>query len=127
MSKLTNSKCPEHMDPGKPDMNTDTSTVTSFTIDELRDRDPEGFDTAYEEIMQRHWLAVIRQRSDRTLSQVADERGVTKGAAHQTETKPFASLRVGTFIGQLRGCGYDVDEEWLITTITNALGTAPRT
>ena len=108
-------------------MKTDTDTVTSFTIDDLRGRDPEGFDSAYEELMGRHWLAVIRQNADRTLSQVADERGVTKGAAHQTENKPFANLRVGTCIGQLRGCGYDIDEEWFIAVLTNALTTAPRT
>lgn len=107
-------------------MKTDTDSVTSFTVDDLRDRDPEGFDSAYEELMGRHWLSIIRQSADRTLSQVADQRGVTKGAVHQTESKPLASLRIGTFIGQLKGCGYDIDEEWFIATLTKALSSAPR-
>ena len=39
----------------------------------------------------------------------------------------FAPLiRIGTFIGQLKGCGYDVDEEWFIATLVKALSSAPR-
>jgi len=102
------------------------SRSETFTIEEISAFDPEAVETAYGEIMHRHWLATIRECSGRTLNQVASERGVTKAAAQQTEVRDFTSLKIGTCIKQLRGCGYDIDERWIVRILGEGLLSAPR-
>jgi len=104
----------------------DFAEAENFTIDELAASDPEAAEAAYQDVTGRHWLAVLRQESGRTLAQVGNARGVTKAAAAQAENRPFESLKVGTCLGQIRGCGYDVDEKWFIDALTTALANAQR-
>lgn len=83
--------------------------------------DPAAVDTAYSEIMGRHVLASLRAERGLTLDEVARQRGVTKAAVHQIESKPFGKLQVSSVLGYLQSLGYDVDEDWLATCVYNAL------
>ena len=107
-------------------MTTADSRSETFTIEEISAFDPEAVEAAYGGIMHRHWLATIRECSGRTLDQVASERGVTKAAAQQAEVRDFTSLKIGTCIKQLRGCGYDIDERWILQILGEGLSSAPR-
>lgn len=102
-------------------MPTDPATSEFFTDEDLPPADPAAVAKARSEIMGRHVLATLRAERGMTLTQVADERGVTKAAVHQVENKPLGKLQISSMLNYLQGLGYDVDEDWLATSLYNAL------
>lgn len=98
-----------------------TSTPEFFTDDALPCADPASVAKAHSEIMGRHVLATLRAELGMTLTQVAAERGVTKAAVHQVENKPLGNLKISSVLNYLQGLGYDVDEDWLATSLYRAL------
>lgn len=92
-----------------------------FTDADLPCADPAAVDSARSEIMGRHVLATLRSERGLTLAAVAAERGVTKAAVHQVETKPLGNLQISSMLNYLQGLGYDVDEDWLASSIYEAL------
>lgn len=92
-----------------------------FTDDALPPADLAALAKARSEIMGRHVLATLRAERGLTLAQIAAERGVTKAAVHQVENKPLGNLRISSMLNYLQGLGYDVDEDWLATSLYNAL------
>ena len=92
-----------------------------FGVDDLPDADPVAVETAYNQIVARHVLAILRAGSGMSLEQVARRRGVTKAAVHQLEIRPLGKVQIGSLIGYLQAVGYDVDEDWLARSLTAAL------
>jgi len=98
-----------------------TDTPKFFTDADLPAADANAVKAAYSQIMGRHVLATLRAERGMTLDQVAQERGVTKAAVHQVEKKPLGDLQISSMLNQLRGLGYDVDEDWLAVSVVNSL------
>lgn len=98
-----------------------TADQDFFTDDALPEANPAAVETARSAIMARHVLATLRLELGMTLTQVADNRGVTKAAVHQVEKKPLGNLQVSSMLNYLQGLGYDVDEDWLARSICESL------
>ena len=74
--------------------------------------------------MNRHVLATLRRAGGKSLSDLAQARGVSKAAIHQLENRPLAKISVGSLVGYLQALGYDVDEDWVAQSLTEALPAA---
>lgn len=94
-----------------------------FTDEALPAADPAAVAKAREAIMARHVLATLRSELGMTLTEVANNRGVTKAAVHQVEKKPLGNLQISSMLNYLQGLGYEVDEDWLATSLYEALPT----
>lgn len=101
----------------------DNADSEFFTDADLPHADPEAVAEARSNVMARHVLATLRAERGMTLNEVAAERGVTKAAIHQIENKALGNLRISSMLNYLRGLGYDVDEDWLATSLCDALPT----
>jgi hypothetical protein len=98
------------------------SDQTFHTFDDLPGtNDPVVAKAAAERIMKRHMLATLREASGKTLSELAESRGVTKAAIHQLENRPLSKISVGSLVGYFQALGYDVDEDWVAHTLTQGL------
>lgn len=84
-------------------------------------QDPETAAAARTRIMDRHVLASLRAARGKTLSDLAEHRGVTKAAIHQLENRPLSKVSVGSLVGYLQALDYDVDEDWVARSLTEAL------
>ena len=92
------------------------------TFDELpASQNPKVAAEARSRIAGRHLLATLRNASGRSLSDLADARGVTKGAIHQLENRPLDKVSVGSLVGYLQAIGYPVDEDWVAQTLVHSL------
>lgn len=82
-------------------------------------------DAARSRIMHRHLLATLREASGKSLSELAEARGVSKAAIHQLENRPLGKISVGSLIGYFQALGYAVDEDWFGRSLMQALPAKP--
>lgn len=99
----------------------DLSEGPATTNSPFADADQAAVKEGYDEIMGRHFLALLRKEAGLTLAEVGDAAGVTGDAIRQTENRELEKVSLGRFVTQLQATGYNIDMSWLIRMVSENL------